>query len=71
MAIDTINQIIFTGSRNPSRLVLFDAKNLEMISDKNIDGDADDIFYDNADSLVFVSCGDGYIDVFKKKIQKK
>ena len=31
----------------------------------NCSGDADDVFYDAAGSLVFVSAGKGFIDVFK------
>ncbi|MEO8399465.1 MAG: WD40 repeat domain-containing protein [Ignavibacteriaceae bacterium] len=66
MALDTIHQVIFIGSRYPSRLVLFDAKTLGKLSENNISGDADDIFYDSKDSLIFVSEGSGYIDVFKQ-----
>lgn len=70
MELDTTNQVIFIGSRSPSRLVLFDARTLRMISKNNISGDADDIYYDGADSLIFVSCGSGYIDIFKQKNSK-
>lgn len=66
MALDTVHGIIYIGSRYPSRLVLYDAKSLKMISAKNVSGDADDIYYDRADSLIFVSCGSGYIDIFKQ-----
>lgn len=65
MALDTLNHLIFIGSRNPSKLVIFNETPLKKISKKNISGDADDIYYDNKDSLIFVSCGSGYIDVFK------
>ncbi len=65
MALDTLHQLIFTGSRSPSKLIIFDATTLKMISEKNISGDADDIFNDLADSLIFVSCGNGSINIFK------
>ena len=71
MAIDSTNHIIFIGSRNPSRLVLYNANSLKKISDKNISGDADDIFYDKSDSLIFISCGSGYIDIFKQMNSKE
>ena len=56
MALDTDHHLIFIGTRNPSKLVLFDANSLQMIAGNNISGDADDIFYDRPDSLLFVSC---------------
>ena len=66
MALDTTNQVIFIGSRNPSKLVLIDANSLLIISENTISGDADDIFYDQRDSIIFVSCGSGVIDIFKQ-----
>lgn len=71
MAIDSTNHIIFIGSRNPSRLVLYNTNSLKKISDKNISGDADDIFYDKSDSLIFVSCGSGDMDIFKQMNSKE
>lgn len=66
MALDTLTNIIFIGSRNPSKLVLLSANSLKIISDENISGDADDIFCGDADSLIFVSCGSGDLDIFKQ-----
>ena len=71
MALDTTNQVVFIGTWYPPKLVLFDLKSLKLISEKNISRDADDIYYDKADSLVFVSCGSGYIDIFKQIGQKE
>jgi hypothetical protein len=33
----------------------------------DIKGDADDIFYDSDKKLLYVSCGEGYIQVFKQE----
>ena len=71
MALDTVNRVIFIGTWDPPKLLLFDLKSLKLISEKNISQDADDIYYDKADSLIFVSCGSGYIDIFKQINQKK
>lgn len=71
MALDTLNHIIFIGSRNPSRIVSFDEISLKKISENNISGDADDIFYDTADSLIFISCGSGELDIYKQITSKK
>ena len=65
MALDLKHQIIFIGVRNPPKLILIDANSLNIISEKNISGDADDIYYDQSDSLIFVSCGSGFIDIIK------
>jgi hypothetical protein len=67
MALDTEHNLIFIGSRYPSKIVSFDESSLKKISENNISGDADDIYYDGTDSLMFVSCGSGYIDVFKQR----
>jgi YVTN family beta-propeller protein len=66
MALDTVHQVIFIGSRNPSKLLSFDANNLELLSENDLSGDADDIYYSGKDSLIFISCGSGSIDVFKE-----
>ncbi len=65
MALDTLNHLIFVGSRNPSKMIIFNETSLKIVHKKNISGDADDIYYDNKNSLIFISCGSGYIDVFK------
>jgi hypothetical protein len=30
------------------------------------DGDTDDIFYDTVTRQIYMSCGDGYVDVFRQ-----
>lgn len=66
MALDTLNHLIFIGSRSPSKVVSYDEVSLKKISESNISGDADDIYYDNTDSLIFISCGSGDLDIFKQ-----
>ncbi len=66
MALDTADQLIFIGSRDPARLVQIDAASLKIISREKISGDADDIYYDIKKSLIYVSCGSGTIDIFRK-----
>lgn len=71
MALDTLHQVIFIGSRNPSRLLSFDAGSLELLCENTLSGDADDIYYHGKDSLIFISCGGGNIDIFKEINSKK
>jgi hypothetical protein len=36
------------------------------IAQIEIDSDTDDVFYDSSSNQIYVSCGGGYIDVFKQ-----
>ena len=65
MAIDEKNNRLFIGCRNPAKLRMINAGTGKDISVVNCSGDADDVFYDAPDSLVLVSAGKGFIDVFK------
>jgi YVTN family beta-propeller protein len=65
MALDEINNRLFIGCRNPAKLRMVNAETGKDISVVNCSGDADDVFYNASDSLVFVSAGRGFIDVFK------
>ncbi|HEX2759542.1 MAG TPA: hypothetical protein VHM27_03465, partial [Rhizomicrobium sp.] len=49
--------------RNPARLALFDKADGRIVSDIETCGDADDVFFDAARHVFYVSCGSGAIDV--------
>jgi len=65
MALDEENDRLFIGCRSPATLRMIDTQTGKDIQSINCSGDADDVFYYPADSLVFVSAGKGFIDVFK------
>ena len=65
MALDEENHRIFVACRSPATLHMIDTQTGKNIQSINCSGDADDVFYDAADSLVFVSAGKGFIDVFR------
>ena len=65
MALDEENDRLYVGCRSPATLRVIDAGSGKEIHSVSCSGDADDIFYDAADSLVFVSAGKGFIDIFK------
>jgi len=65
MALDEANNRLFIGYRSPANLRVMNTRTGENIFSIACSGDADDIFYDMADSLVFVSAGKGVIDVFR------
>ena len=65
MALDEKYDQIFVGCRSPAKLRMINAETGKDISIVNSSADADDIFYSGSDSLVFVSAGSGFIDVFR------
>jgi DNA-binding beta-propeller fold protein YncE len=67
MALDESNHRLFVGFRQPSRLVIIDTQSRKIISSLDIDGDVDDIFYNASARRIYLSCGDGYVDVFKEE----
>jgi len=66
MCLDEANQRLFVGCRNPAKLLIIDTQTGKKISSFVIDNDVDDIFYDNTTREIYLSCGGGYIDVFKQ-----
>ena len=63
MALDEANHRLFVGCRKPVRLVVFDTANGQPISDLKISGDSDDLFYDAERQRLYISCGEGFVDV--------
>src|SRR5690242_9003242 len=63
MALDEANQRLFIGCRRPARLLVLDATNGKKIGEATISGDTDDVFYDAKRKWIYVSCGEGFIDV--------
>jgi DNA-binding beta-propeller fold protein YncE len=65
MALDAENNRLFIGCRHPATLRIIDIRSEKDIQSISCSGDADDVFYNSSNGLVFVSAGHGYIDVFK------
>jgi DNA-binding beta-propeller fold protein YncE len=65
MALDEENNRLFIGCRSPATLQVINTQTGKGIQSVSCSGDADDVFYYAADSLVFLSAGRGFIDVFK------
>jgi YVTN family beta-propeller protein len=64
MTLDKENNHLFIGCRNPATLRMINTETGKDLFSVNCSGDADDVFYN--DSLVFVSAGKGFIDVFRE-----
>jgi DNA-binding beta-propeller fold protein YncE len=67
MALDASNHRLFVGCRSPARLLVLDNANGKMVADYPISRDIDDLFYDAARKRLYLSCGEGFIDVFDQK----
>ncbi len=65
MALNADNNCLFIGCRNPATLKMINAETGKDMASVKCSGDADDVFYNAADSLVFISAGKGFIDVFQ------
>lgn len=64
MALDEESRRVFVGCRFPARLIVFDADSGKEVEVLNLHGDCDDVVYDSQRKQIFVSCGEGFIDVF-------
>lgn len=67
MALDEANHRLLVGCRHPARLVVLDTTTGKRVSEVEIAGDTDDVFYDSARKRAYVSCGAGFIDVIDQR----
>jgi len=65
MALDEANHRLFVGCRRPAKMLVFDTATGKETASFDIVGDTDDLFYDTARRRVFVSGGEGYLDVLQ------
>jgi YVTN family beta-propeller protein len=64
MALDEANHRLFVGCRRPAKALVYDTTTGKETGSFDIVGDTDDLFYDADRQRVYVSGGDGFIDVF-------
>jgi len=67
MGLDEANHRLFIGCRHPARLVVLDTNTGKKVSDVEIAGDTDDLYYDAQRKQIYVSCGAGFIDVISQQ----
>ena len=65
MALDESSGRVFVGFRNPPQLSVFSVRDGSAIASVGACGDTDDLFFDAKRQRVYLSCGDGYLDVFE------
>src|SRR6266850_2453076 len=66
MALDEPNQRLFIGCRKPARLIVLDTTTGKPVSDLAISGDTDDLFYDAKRKRIYLSCGEGFVDIVEQ-----
>jgi DNA-binding beta-propeller fold protein YncE len=67
MALDEANHRLFVGCRQPARLVVFDTATGKPVTDLEISGDTDDLFFDAKRQRLYLSCGEGFLDVLQRR----
>jgi DNA-binding beta-propeller fold protein YncE len=67
MALDETDHRLFVGCRRPAKVVVFDIARGRETGSFDIVGDTDDLFYDAARKRLYVSGGEGYIDVLENQ----
>jgi hypothetical protein len=63
MAVDEANNRLFVGCRTPPRLLVLEKENGRELANLEISSDTDDLFYDAKRQWLYISCGEGFIDV--------
>src|SRR5207247_10648765 len=67
MALDEANHRVFVGCRRPAKVLVYDTASGKEVTSFDIVGDTDDLFYDGARKRLYVSGGEGYVDVFQNQ----
>jgi DNA-binding beta-propeller fold protein YncE len=67
MALDEEGHRLFIGCRKPARVLVLDTRSGQQIGAFDISGDTDDLFYDAPRKRLYISCGEGFLDVFQQQ----
>lgn len=66
LAIDRIHNRLFIACE-PGKLVVYNLKNQKVVATVGIHKEADGIYFDSKRSQIYISCGEGFIDVIQQK----
>jgi DNA-binding beta-propeller fold protein YncE len=67
IALDEAHHRLFVGSRNPARLVVINTDTGRIVTSVDINKDTDDLFYDSDHRRIYVSCGEGFVDIIQQR----
>ena len=66
IALDEVHHRLFVGTRRPAQLVVLNTETGRQVAAIDIKNDADDLFYDPQSGGVYISCGEGFVDVIQQ-----
>jgi DNA-binding beta-propeller fold protein YncE len=66
MALDEDNHRLFVAYRQPSQLSVIDTDSGKSVAKLDVVGDADDIFYDDKNKQIYVTGGEGFLQVISQ-----
>jgi hypothetical protein len=66
IGLDEVHQRLFIGNRRPAQLAVLDTSTGKIVAAVDMNNDADDLFYDPARRRIYVSCGEGFVDVIQQ-----
>ena len=67
MALDEQGQRVFVGFRSPPRLSAYSMRDGAPLTTVEVCGDTDDVFFDPKRARMYVSCGEGLLDVLERQ----
>jgi hypothetical protein len=67
MVLNEAKHHLLVVTRTPPKLVVVDTETGKSIASYPAVGDADDLFYDTAHKRVYISGGEGFIDIFEER----
>jgi DNA-binding beta-propeller fold protein YncE len=68
LILDEATHRLFAGCRNPARVLVYDyaVPSGRLVTSVSISRDTDDLFFDAANKVLYISCGQGTIDVIRQ-----
>jgi DNA-binding beta-propeller fold protein YncE len=67
MALDEGNHRLFVGFRDPAKVIVYDTESGREAASFNTAKDVDDIFFDAVNKQIYISGGEGAVDIFKQR----
>jgi DNA-binding beta-propeller fold protein YncE len=67
MALDEQSKRLFVGTRRPARLIVYDTDSGKPVATMPVVGDTDDVFFDAQARRVYVTGGEGAVQVFQQE----
>jgi hypothetical protein len=67
LGLDEARHRLFLGTRRPAQLLVLDTATGKAVAKVDTNNDADDLFYDPAHRRIYVSCGEGFVDVIEQR----